>query len=51
MTDMWPAVIGLEVHVQLATQSKLFCAAPNRSGEPPNQDVDPMVLGMPGSCP
>jgi aspartyl-tRNA(Asn)/glutamyl-tRNA(Gln) amidotransferase subunit B len=51
MTTMWPAVIGLEVHVQLATRSKLFSAAPNRSGEPPNQDVDPVVLGMPGVLP
>lgn len=47
----WEAVIGLEVHVQLATRSKLFSAAPVGQGAPPNTLVDPVVLGMPGVLP
>jgi len=47
----WEAVIGLEVHVQLATKSKLFTGAANRFGDPPNHNVDPVVLGMPGVLP
>lgn len=44
-------VIGLEVHVQLKTQSKLFCGCPNRFGGPPNTQVCPVCLGLPGSLP
>ena len=47
----WESVIGLEIHVQLATASKLFCAAPVGYGEPANTLVDPVVLGMPGTLP
>lgn len=47
----WEAVIGLEVHVQLATRSKLFSGAAHRFDDPPNQNVDPVVLGMPGVLP
>jgi aspartyl-tRNA(Asn)/glutamyl-tRNA(Gln) amidotransferase subunit B len=44
-------VIGLEIHVQLATQSKLFTAASTQYGAPPNTHVDPVTLGMPGVLP
>ena len=51
MPDRWETVIGLEVHVELATESKLFSTAPNRFGEAPNTCIDPVVLGLPGSLP
>ena len=47
----YEAVIGLEVHVQLLTKSKIFCPCPNLFGEPPNTLVCPVCLGMPGTLP
>lgn len=47
----YTVVIGLEVHVQLLTQSKLFCGCRNRFGDPPNTNVCPVCLGMPGVLP
>src|ERR1044072_414778 len=47
----WEAVIGLEVHVQLLTASKMFCRCPNRFGAPPNTLVCPVCLGYPGTLP
>ncbi len=47
----WEAVIGLEIHVQLATRSKLFTAASTTYGAAPNAHVDPVTLGMPGVLP
>jgi aspartyl-tRNA(Asn)/glutamyl-tRNA(Gln) amidotransferase subunit B len=44
-------VIGLEIHVQLATRTKMFCRCPNRFGDPPNTNVCPVCLGLPGSLP
>ncbi len=44
-------VIGLEVHVQLLTQSKLFCACSTRFGAPPNTQTCPVCIGMPGVLP
>jgi aspartyl-tRNA(Asn)/glutamyl-tRNA(Gln) amidotransferase subunit B len=47
----WEAVIGLEVHVQLKTASKLFSASSTAFGEQPNSNTDPVVLGLPGCLP
>jgi len=44
-------IVGLEIHVQLATESKMFCACPNRFGDEPNSNVCPVCLGSPGSLP
>jgi len=49
--DDYEAVIGLEVHVQLLTQTKMFCRCPNRFGAPPNTLVCPICLGYPGTLP
>jgi aspartyl-tRNA(Asn)/glutamyl-tRNA(Gln) amidotransferase subunit B len=47
----WETVIGLEVHTELATRTKLFCGCPNRFGDEPNTNVCPVCLGLPGSLP
>jgi aspartyl-tRNA(Asn)/glutamyl-tRNA(Gln) amidotransferase subunit B len=44
-------VIGLEVHVQLLTATKIFCGCRNRFGDPPNTNVCPVCLGLPGALP
>ena len=54
MSDLlrrWEPVIGLEVHVQLATASKIFSGSATAFGAPPNSLTDPVVLGLPGALP
>ena len=51
MASTWETVIGLEVHTELATTTKLFCGCPNRFGDEPNTNVCPVCLGLPGSLP
>jgi aspartyl-tRNA(Asn)/glutamyl-tRNA(Gln) amidotransferase subunit B len=47
----WQLVVGLEVHVELATVTKLFSGSPNRFGDEPNTNIDPVTLGLPGALP
>ena len=46
-----PVVIGLEIHVQLKTRTKLFCGCAPSFGDPPNSAVCPVCLGLPGALP
>ena len=47
----WEMVVGLEVHAELRSATKLFCGCANRFGEEPNTNVCPVCLGLPGSLP
>ena len=49
--DAVTAVIGLEIHVELATATKMFCRCRNRFADPPNTNVCPVCIGMPGVLP
>lgn len=49
--DMWQPVIGLEIHVQLNTKSKLFSPAVNRFGDEPNTNISEVCTGQPGALP
>ncbi len=49
--DGYEMVVGLEVHVELATATKLFSGSPNRFGDEPNTNIDPVTLGLPGALP
>jgi aspartyl-tRNA(Asn)/glutamyl-tRNA(Gln) amidotransferase subunit B len=51
LLEDWEPVIGLEVHVQLATKSKAFSPSATEFGAPPNSLTDPVVLGLPGTLP
>lgn len=49
--ERFEMVVGLEVHVELATATKLFSGSPNRFGDEPNTNIDPVTLGLPGALP
>ncbi len=51
MKPGWEMVIGLEVHCELKTATKLFCGCPNMFGDEPNTNICPVCLGLPGSLP
>ncbi|MGE0402103.1 MAG: Asp-tRNA(Asn)/Glu-tRNA(Gln) amidotransferase subunit GatB [Kofleriaceae bacterium] len=51
LLEEYEPVIGLEVHVQLATKSKIFSGSATSFGAPPNSLTDPLVMGMPGTLP
>jgi len=51
MPAAWETVVGLETHVQLRTVSKMFCCCSAAFGAPPNTNVCPVCLGLPGALP
>jgi aspartyl-tRNA(Asn)/glutamyl-tRNA(Gln) amidotransferase subunit B len=51
LREKYEPVIGLEVHVQLLTQTKIFCGCSTKFGAPPNTNVCPVCLGLPGALP
>ena len=51
MKPGWEMVIGLEVHCELATETKIFCGCRNAFGSEPNTNICPVCLGLPGSLP
>ncbi|MET0752766.1 MAG: Asp-tRNA(Asn)/Glu-tRNA(Gln) amidotransferase GatCAB subunit B, partial [Pyrinomonadaceae bacterium] len=48
MKNGWEAVIGMEIHAQLATETKIFCGCAVETGGEPNANTCPVCLGLPG---
>ena len=51
MKNGWEAIIGMEIHAQLATETKIFCACATSFGDEPNANTCPVCLGLPGALP
>src|SRR5712692_1188489 len=51
MSNNWETVIGLEIHAQLSTESKIFCGCSTRFGDEPNSNTCPVCRGLPGALP
>ena len=51
VVERFDPVLGLEVHVELSTNTKMFCGCPTEFGAEPNTQVCPVCLGLPGSLP
>ncbi len=51
MKEGWEAIIGMEIHAQLATETKIFCGCAANFGDEPNSNTCPVCLGLPGALP
>jgi aspartyl-tRNA(Asn)/glutamyl-tRNA(Gln) amidotransferase subunit B len=51
MKSKYEVLIGLEIHVQLPSQTKIFCGCPTAFGQPTNSQTCPVCLGLPGALP